>query len=118
VPLADLLNRPCLITRRVDTGEEDSRGNPMPTLTTVEAVCELQQQTRAEDGEEISATVWRLFLPVGTPIGTRDTVTVDGEDFEVHGDPVTWRNPRTRQESHIEATLQRRAGAGDPGSPS
>lgn len=118
MPLADLLNRPCLITRRIDAGAVDTYGNPEPTIDTIEAVCELQQETRTEDGTELSATTWRLFLPAGTPIGTRDTVTVDGEDFEVHGDPTTWRNPRTHTPSHIEATLARRAGAGDPGSPS
>jgi hypothetical protein len=116
--LADMLNRPCTITRRVDEGDTDEYGNPMATLHDLETVCELQQQTRGENDEDISATTWRLILPAGTHVSTRDTITVDGEEFEVTGDPWPARNPRTRVVSHIEATVERRAGAGDPGSPS
>jgi hypothetical protein len=106
--LTNLLNLPCSIERRVASGEDDY-GNDTQTVTWAETVCELQQRQRDEPGEmgETSATDWRLYLPAGTDIDTSDTVIVNDQIFEVVGDPWQARNPRTRQQSHVEATVRR-----------
>lgn len=115
--LADLLTRSCTIVRRTFEGATDEYGNDVATERTIEAVCEMQQRQRSEDTDrgEVSATRWLLVLPAGTEIGTGDSVVVDGEVYELDGDPWEARNPRTRQASHVEATVVRSAGAGQDG---
>jgi hypothetical protein len=120
VSLALLLNRPCTITRRSGAITTDTYGNEIHALESVQSTCELQQASRSESTErgDVSHRDWRLFLPAGTHVGAADTVTVDGEDFEIVGDPWPARNPRTQTVSHLEATVTRRAAPGDPGSAS
>lgn len=111
MPLATLLNLPVTIVRRDDLGDEDERGNDLPTETLVETVGELQQQQRAEpaDAGELSDTRWLLILPAGTDIRTGDGIVCDGQRYEMVGDPWHARNPRTQTASHVECTLRRTA---------
>lgn len=116
--LSQLLNRPITITRRSPSGEKDEYGNDVPDETLVETVGELQQrQTQGNDepaGQgELSDTQWLLILPAGTAIRTGDSVTVDGEVYELVGDPWHVRNPRTRTESHVECAVRRTASTDD-----
>jgi hypothetical protein len=111
--LSNLLNRPCTITRRSTSSSVDEYGNPIDSVSNVETVCEIQQRSRDEqdDQAETSDTLWLLVLPPGTVIDTSDKVHVPGlGDFEMVGAPWPARNPRTQQESHVEATLRRTAG--------
>jgi hypothetical protein len=89
MPPRALLTRTCTITPR----------SGAPTT----APCELQQEFR--NAQLFNASQWRLFVPAGTDINATDTVTVDGTDFLVAGDPWEARNPRSRRASHIEVTL-------------
>lgn len=114
--LAKLLTRPCTITVRSHSGNQDAYGNDIPAETTVQTVCELQQLTRLTDAEpagqgEFSDTRWLLVLPAGTEIRTGDTVEVDGHAYEMFGDPWPVRNPRTGRDSHVQATVRRTAGS-------
>lgn len=113
--LSTLINRPCVITRRLSTGSEDDYGNLIPDESTIETVCELQQKQRTEPAGqgELSDTQWTLFLLPGDTLRTGDVVTVDDEDYEVVGEPWQARNPRTQLLSHVEATLRRTASTGD-----
>lgn len=111
--LANLLNRTCTITRRSTSASEDDYGNAIDSQTNVQTVCEIQQRSRDEqdDQGETSDTLWLLVLPAGTAIDTSDKVSVPGMgEFEMVGAPWPARNPRTQQESHVEATLRRTAG--------
>lgn len=109
-----LLTLDCTITHRAPSGTKDAFGDETTTDSTASTVCELQQRQRTEQtaGGELSDTQWLLVVPAGTTIATGDTVTVDGNDYEVHGEPWTVRNPRTAVVSHIEATLRRVTGTG------
>ncbi len=113
--IAALLNRACSIDHRTADGDEDAYGNATVQIETVETVCELQQRQRDEstDREDLSVTQWLLVLPAGTVIWAGDTVTVDGFDYEVSGDPWEARNPFTQAQSHIEATVIRTSAADD-----
>lgn len=104
--LAQLLNRSCTITHRVAGATRDEYGNNVPDETTTSTVCELQQRQRTEtpDGT-IARASWLLVLPADTEIASGDTVTVGTVAYEVDGDPWTARNPRTGDDSHIEATV-------------
>lgn len=110
--LAALLTLDATITHRTPAGTTDAFGDEETTETTTSTVCELQQRQRTEQtsGGELSDTQWLLILPAGTTIATGDTVTIDGADYEIHGEPWTVRNPRTGVDSHIEATVRRVTG--------
>lgn len=115
--LAALLNLPVTITRRVETDELDEFGNQLDDEQAVETVGELQQRQSNEPAGagEVSIGDFLLILPAGTQLTTGDRVTVDGQAYEVVGDPWRARNPRTRQFSHVQATVRRTAAAGDEG---
>jgi hypothetical protein len=111
--LAELINRPCTITRRLASADRDAYGDEIPGTDEVETVCELQKSQGDEDAAEVADTRWDLYLPAGTEIASGDIVTVDGVAYEVDGDPWPARNPRLRTTSHIEATVRRTAGPAD-----
>jgi hypothetical protein len=111
VTIAQLLNRPCTITHRQEGDERDGYGNPVDEEATTVTVCELQQRQRTEDAGIVAAT-WALYLPGGTAIDAGDTVEIDGDGYEVLGEPWSARNPITRVVSHAEVTVRRTVGVG------
>jgi hypothetical protein len=116
--IARMINRPCTIIQRVDSGQKDRRGNKKTGTVEVETVCELQQQAgfRQEDEGAISDTRWTLFLLSDQEIGFNDEVEVDAAGrFEVHGEPWKVYNPRTRTYSHIEVAVRRTVGVEEEG---
>lgn len=111
--LTDLLNLACTITSRAPSEDRDAYGNPVSSTTTVTTVCELQQQSRDEQPDEISSTKWLLILPADTAIATDDTVVVASVAYEVDGEPWVVRSPWTGTVSHVEAALRRAEGVDD-----
>ena len=114
--LAALLNRPCTIVTRTESGTVNEYGDTVDTEATITTVCELQQKQRDENDDrgELAQSEWLLVLPAGTDVRLGDSVTVEDLVFEVVGEPWHARNPRTQAASHIEVTLARTAGSGDP----
>jgi hypothetical protein len=108
--LANRLRRQVTIQHHTESGELDVYGNDIPTVVEVNTVGELQQKSRDEAGDALSQTDWRLYLPAQTPIDTNDVVLVDGEAFEVVGDPWQAFNPRTGDYEHVEVSLRRTSG--------
>ena len=110
--IADLLTLPLTVTRRTGGVVSDELGNETPATETPETVGELQQLRSEETNGDVTVTDWRLFLPAGTGLDTGDAVTLeDGRTFEVVGDPWPVRDPRTGEDSHVEAVLRRAGGA-------
>jgi hypothetical protein len=109
------VNRPCTLILRSKSGNVDRYGDDKPGEQFVPSVWEIQQKQRTETVEgQVSEAEWlAIFLP-GTVLDTGDGV-VDDElgTFELTGAPWPARNPRTQQESHVEATAKRVAGSGD-----
>lgn len=116
MPLSTLLNRPCTILHQLPSADEDEYGNEIPDESATETVCEVQQRRRDEPEAqgETSETEWLGIFPAGTALRTGDTVSVEGlGELEVFGDAWPARNPRTRQDSHVEATLRMNRGSED-----
>lgn len=111
--LPGLINRECSIIRRRPGTTDDGYGNEIPEETVVASVCEIQQRRRDEPGDagEVSETDWIGFFLPDESLRTADAIAVDGEEYEVVGDPWRARNPRTREFSHVEASLKRVAGS-------
>lgn len=115
--LTDLLNLPVTIVRRAVSGELDEYGSDMAIETLIATRGELQQIRRDEPvaEDETFRADWLLVLPADTPLATSDVVVVEGQEYEVVGDPAVWRNPRTQALSHLEATVRRTGGGYDEG---
>jgi hypothetical protein len=109
------INRPATLLRRTEEGE-DAHGNPKYEVEEVDVVCELQQFRRQEaraNVDDLSDSLWDLYLPAGTEVDSGDAIVVDGRTYEILGEPWEARDPFTERFSHIEATVRRTAGAGD-----
>lgn len=107
--LSTLINRPCQIVTRTADGTRNAYNDEIVAETIVETVCELQQRQRGEDTDagDIADSSWLLVLPAGTQVAQDSTVIVDGDRYELDGEPWPARNPRTQLMSHIEATVRR-----------
>lgn len=114
MPVATLINRSCTLLRRSE-GDADDYGNEVATDTPVSTVCEIQQRQRDEDDQmgELSDTLWTVFFLPTETVDTGDGLVVDGETYEMVGEPWVARNPMTQTNSHIEAVMRRTAGPGD-----
>jgi hypothetical protein len=108
--LANRLKRKVTIHHRSESGIFDDYGTDIPETGVFETVGELQQRSRDEEESAISRTNWVLFLPGDTPIDTNDVIIIDGEEFEVVGDPWHAFNPRTGVMEHVETSLRRTSG--------
>jgi hypothetical protein len=108
--LANRLKRKVTIQHRSESGIFDIYGSDIPETGTYETLGELQQRSREEEESAISRTNWVLFLPAEASIDTNDVVTIDGETFEVIGDPWHAFNPRTGEYEHVEVSLRRTSG--------
>lgn len=103
------MNRPCTLIQRLASSTSDDYGNEIPDEAEVETFCELQQRSREEpvlEGQNISATEWRVFFRPGLDVQTGDALIVEGAEYELVGEPWVVRNPRTGTESHIEASVE------------
>ncbi len=112
MPIASLINRRCTLRHR-SGGTVNDDGDRVPSWTTTDTVCEVQQRRRSEDDDQIDTAVWVAFFLPGEVVGSGDILEVDGVSYELVGDPWHARNPLAQRPSHIEATLQRTAGAED-----
>lgn len=108
--LANRLKRQVTIQHHAESGNLDVYGSDISSVIEIQTVGELQQRSRDEAEGAISQTNWVLFLPPATAIDTNDVVTVDGESYEVTGDPWQAFNPRTGEFEHVEASLRRTSG--------
>lgn len=113
--IADLITRDCFLILRDPTGSFDGHGNAVVLDSTADAVCEIQQRSASERGEsgEVSDAEWRLFFLPTVDLTTASAVQVDGEVYEIVGEPWTVRNPLRKTDSHIEVKARRTAGAED-----
>lgn len=104
------LTQTVLIRSVKETGA-DSEGNIESTVTSKMTNGLLQRRTDERVGREnelgrgATPTEWNLFLPADTSIDQNDVVEIDGESFEVWGEPEVLRS--WRGVHHIEARLRR-----------
>lgn len=108
-----LLTRPCTIRRTSPGATTNDYGDTIAEIVEVTTRCALQQRQRTENEAELSDTGWILFLPAGTQLDTNDVVVIDGDEYEVTGDPWPVMNELTNAEDHVEASLRRTAASED-----
>lgn len=80
-------------TKRTYDGTPDNLGIVQPTETqfTINN-CSFQPQHTEELQSNADAVnvYWKLYAPAGTDLTSVDYITVNGEKFEVDGDPMPW----------------------------
>lgn len=115
--LSTLINRPATVIQRSASGQKTRFGDSVRTESAVQTLCEIQQKRRDEPAQEgeLSDSDWNLFFLPGTDLSSGDAVVVDGEEYELVGEPWVARNPRTGHVSHIECTARRTRGPDDEG---
>lgn len=113
--LATLVNRPCTIVSRTDSGSVNAYGDEINAENGTAALWELQQRGRSEGEDEVSDTRWSAYFLPDVALHSGDAI-VDGETgetYEVEGEPWRARNPRTHAVSHVEASVRRTGGPED-----
>lgn len=105
--VTDLIRRPCTLVKR-PVASKSRYGNPTRDSIDVQTVCELQQRTRDEIGEqsEVSTSDWMAFFLPTEVVGREDRLIVDGETYEMVGGPWPVTHPPTGRVSHIEASVR------------
>lgn len=87
--LSNLITRPCTITRRTQSAEADRYGDEIPGTSTVETVCEVQQQRRSEqDDQPLGRGEWIAFFLPTEELSGADSIEIEGHGvFEFDGPP-------------------------------
>jgi hypothetical protein len=109
VSLAALLTREATLLQRSYDGPPDEYGDPTWQEVATDVPCELQPGGASEAlGDAVQLSTWRLILgPAHVAATGWDAVELEGERYELVGDPAPFWNPRTRQYDHLEAIVQR-----------
>jgi hypothetical protein len=104
--LLSMLDRPCTIIGRSQTGPVDRYNQPTWVETTVDTVCYIEQTDTREvtDGRTTGIATHLGVFPSGTEVDDSDKVTVD-VTYEVLGPPWRVWEPGTG-ESHVETNLR------------
>jgi len=62
-----------------------------------------------DDGGQVSASEWTVYLPANTAVAAGDRVEVDGDTFLVVEDPYQAWNQRKAAVSHLELRVRKGA---------
>lgn len=116
--LANLINRPVVLKWETDTEEITEAGSTVAEVISINTVGEVQPNGSNENAThpDIADSDWiGFFLSADFAyLNSGSEIWVPGlGTYEVDGDPMPWRNPRTQIESHVEVGLRRVAGPQD-----
>jgi len=86
-------------------GAKDAKGNRAKVEgvpVTVQG-CSFQPLSSSEvvGVTDMTSTVYRLYMPIGTVVSATDRVIAAGVKYEVLGDPMTWTNLRGQPDHMI-----------------
>lgn len=116
--LQSLINRPVVILTRSDSGEIDEAGDEVLDEVAVQTVGEIQPNDTSEPSQhpDIADSDWVGFFLNDdfANLNSASLVWVPDEgEFEIEGEPLRWRNPRTQSFEYVAVGLNRVAGASD-----
>jgi hypothetical protein len=105
-----LMTTPCTLVAVRGGGTPDEYGDPTTTTSRQDTTCYIEPLSVSESGSEtVELSDFRVYLPPqwGNLRGF-DQLEVGGVLYDLTGDVMRWHNPRTGQDSHIEARARRR----------
>lgn len=101
------------LRHRVVAGQ-DEQGNDTLSFTEVQVgPCSIQQSTSGEQttfSDQVTTSVM-VFMPSGTDVGYLDAMIIDGDEYEITGDPEKWKSPFSGHTSPVRVTGQLVKGA-------
>lgn len=105
--LLGMLDRPCTIVGRSQSGPVDRYNQPTWLDTSVDTVCYFEQTETREvtEGRSTGIATHLFVFASGTEVDDSDQVLVDGVRFEILGPPWRVWEPGVG-ESHIEASAR------------
>ena len=109
--LANLLNTPCTLIHRSNSGTTTRYGAKVKAEMTTTTLCAFQQRQRSDEDEELASSQWMLMLDADEDVTNIDGVVVAGQRYEFFGQPWPVTNEQTGVTHHIEATVTRGAAA-------
>lgn len=107
MPIEHLLTRAATLLLR-GAGPPDEYGDPTAVEVARGVLCDVQQVSAREALEDgVQVGTWRAFLPAdASDLAGWDALEVDGQLFELTGDPAPVYNPRLGVVDHVEAPLE------------
>jgi hypothetical protein len=109
--LANYLNQTCQIINRSMSIDRDEYGDEIPAETTTITTGFIEQRGSSES-DDVTETTHFVMFPPTTEIDAGDAVVIEGETFEIIGEPWVVNNPRTGVVSHIQADAKKSNGIG------
>lgn len=114
---------PCTITHVEQVGDPDEYGDPTEETTTTvldgSPGCWFHQDYRSDAGfadrssagqlSNIETERWTVYVPAGTSLDANDTITIQGNTYQVVGPPWSANNPREQRDVFVVASLERTA---------
>ena len=106
-----MITRPVTLVRRQSNGL-DALGNDTwaETPVVVQGVYAPGGSTETMQGRDSVTTTGIVYLPAGTPVDALAAVDIDGERFEVDGEPTVWRHALTGWTPGVEVRLRKARG--------
>lgn len=112
MPIARFFTTPCVIRTpspdSIDSATDDD-GVPIVQVSTTATSCHVQPFRAGEReqvlGREFAGRARRAWFPADDPLAFNSTVEIDGETFDVWGDPDDWQLGSTND--HIACILYR-----------
>jgi hypothetical protein len=108
-----LMTLPCTLYPRA-VGSSDEYGDQVlvdgtPVVLDGDPGCWIEQTQRSErtDNQNEQAETFSLYLPSDADVSGLDRIEVEGVSYELDGPPWRAFNPRTRQYTHLQATVRR-----------
>lgn len=100
---------------RKDPGGNDRYGDPTSsttsrTLISAAGVAPRSSSDNDDRGQTGVIVGLSLYLPYGTDIVFTDQIEVDGEPYDIEGEPGSWKSPLSGWEAGVEVALKRAVG--------
>jgi hypothetical protein len=105
---AELLKTPAILGTFA-AGEADEYGDQVETYTYTPVLCHLAKAASTETAENVSGEQWTVYLPAGLVLDSTAQLIIDGQPWELDGEPLRALNPRTG--ATVQSCLVRRATA-------
>ena len=101
---------------RVRPGTKESRGSQIPDWSKATSLsiagCSMQPATTtlSQDGRVLGISEgYTCYFPPGADVAAGDKIQYGGKDYQIIGEPKTWKSP-TGRVSSVQAQLERWSG--------
>jgi len=106
----DILTAASVVDPYSNESEVEDWDNPTSVSVAGVAVEPRPSGEPLQDARNQVTSGFTLYMPTGTPISSRNRVTVRGVTYEVLGEPAEWASPFTGWQPGVVVQVERTAG--------